>query len=282
MQLDFIKMNGAGNDFIIFDARNKEISLSEQQILSLSSRDNSVTKGCDQLLILRRSDKADVFMEIYNSDSGEVDACGNATRCIAVLLEEELKKPKVSIATNAGILIGHRKTNIPGGKQTILVDMGAPKFEWQEIPLAMCPIEAAKKIEEFSGLKNPAFINMGNPHVVFFMNELPSDAEVARIGSSIENFTEIFPERVNVSFVTKISNLIVHAKVWERGAGLTATCGTGACAIQAAANKLDNEVTNLSVFFKNSGQFLVTQLQSDGHILLSGETQKEFSSTVEI
>ncbi len=275
-------MNGAGNDFVIFDAKKQEISLSAEQIRAISARDNPATKGCDQLLMLKESDKADVFMHIYNADGGEVDACGNATRCIADMLYKELGRLPVSIETNAAVLQGVKEQD-----DYILVDMGAPKFDWQDIPLAIPTEEAAKKIESFSGFKNPTFVSMGNPHVVFFMDEIPSDAEVRKIGSKIENSTEVFPKRVNVSFAQITANIdgnsyIITAKTWERGAGLTAACGTGACAILAAANKLNSDIGSAIVKFMNSNEVVTVELQEDNHILLGGEIEKEFEGTVEI
>jgi diaminopimelate epimerase len=283
----FSKMNGAGNDFIIFDARCQNINLSPEQIRALSSRDNKVTGGCDQLLILKPSTDADIFMQIYNADGGEVDACGNATRCIADILEEELGRLPVTIETNAAILQGVQKEITPDGQEYILVDMGKPKFEWQEVPLSMPVKEATTAVEEFSGLRNPTFISMGNPHVLFFMDGLPDDEEVAKTGSQIENFIEVFPKRVNVSFVNlqKLSQSGLYqanAKVWERGAGLTKACGTGACAIMAAANRQNSAITSLNIIFENSGESVVTHLQKDLHILLGGKVEKEFEETIEI
>lgn len=269
-------MNGAGNDFVVIDARNNTVSLSLEQIHKLSSRNNEITGGCDQLLILEKSDAADVFMRIYNADGGEVDACGNATRCIADVLYKEMGRLPVTIKTNAAILQGMQQQD-----DYILVDMGKPKFGWQDIPLAMPIEEATKKIEGFSGLENPAFVSMGNPHVVFFMDEIPNDAEVTKIGSQIENFTEIFPKRVNVSFAKK-HNEKIDAKIWERGAGLTKACGTGACAILVAANKLDNTLTQATIFFQNSNENVSVKLDHNGHILLGGKIEKEFEETIEI
>ncbi len=274
MNLDFIKMNGAGNDFIIFDSRKQAVNLTEPQIRALCARHNTVTRGCDQLLILRKSDVANVFMQIYNADGSEVDACGNATRCVAEILYKELGKLPVVIQTNAAILLGVKQQD-----DYILIDMGVPRFRWEEIPLAMIVGEAIPKIEEFSGLKNPIVVSMGNPHVVFFMDEIPSDAEVAQMGSRIENFTEVFPKRVNVSFAKNTAD-IIEAKTWERGAGLTAACGTGACAILAAANK-QFERTEAPVKFMNSGETVHVKIENK-HIFLGGRIETEFSGTVEI
>lgn len=303
MKLPFTKMNGAGNDFIIFDGRKSQISLSPEQIREFSRRDNPITRGCDQLLVLGKSDVADVFMKIYNADGGEVDACGNATRCIADMLYKELGRLPVTIQTNVAVLRGLEQKSFEG-KDYILVDMGAPKMAWQDIPLAMPIEEAAALIEQKFGLKNPIFVNMGNPHVVFFLefynnpNNLAQNLQsiidaqeyIEDVGSKLENYTEIFPERVNVTIAAlylnrdekKTIHHIVDALVWERGAGLTKACGTAACAMMAAANKLSPTVKELSIWFKNSLQFVSVNLQENGHILLGGAVEKEFESEVEI
>jgi len=282
MKLDFTKMNGAGNDFVIFDAREQEISLTAPQIRALSSRDNAITKGCDQLLILHKSDKADVFMQIYNADGGEVDACGNATRCIADMLYNELGRLPVNIQTNVANLQGIRQQD-----GYILVDMGTPKFGWQEIPLAMPVEEAAKKIMGFINmpeLGTPSFISMGNPHAVFFAGLENSSKiyDITRaIGKKIESYTEVFPERVNVSVASIRNEYVIEAMTWERGAGETKACGTGACAILAAANKLNANNTGAVIRFVNSEELVHVELENN-RILLGGEIEKEFEGTVEI
>lgn len=265
---------------MVIDARKQlpaaSYQLSVEQIKGLCSRSNSATKGCDQLLILKESEKADLFMQIYNADSSEVDACGNATRCIADMLYKETGRLPVTIETNAAILQG-----VEYKDGYILVDMGRPRFAWGDIPLSMEIIEAAPKIKELFGLDNPYFVSMGNPHVVFFMDELPSDEDVARIGAQIENCVEIFPKRVNVSFAVP-KPPYMQVKVWERGAGLTKACGTGACAILAAANKQADFFTDITVVFENSGESVSVQITKENHILLGGKIEKEFEGVAEI
>ncbi|MEI7670292.1 MAG: diaminopimelate epimerase [Pseudomonadota bacterium] len=282
MTIKFRKMNGSGNDFVVMDARLQNINLTKEQIKNIASRDNATTKGCDQLVILRPSQKADVFMSIYNADSSEVDACGNATRCIADLLEKELKRLPVTIETNAAILSGIKKLD-----NNIAVDMGMPKFAWQEIPLAMPIEDAAKKVKEISGLHDAKvhFVNMGNPHVIFFVYDLSfvSGNKIIEIGAKIENSLEIFPERVNVTLAKyDDSNYIFDAKVWERGAGLTKACGTAACAMLAAANKENAEIKYGFIHFANSGERVVTEIEDNGHIILSGRVEEEFTGELEI
>jgi len=297
MQLPFLKMNGAGNDFVIFDARQNPVRLTPQQVRKVAARDNTVTKGCDQVIVMEPSKKADAFMRIYNADGGEVDACGNATRCVAEILESELGKLPVSIQTNAGILQGVRKDP---ELDYILVDMGKPKFDWQHIPLAMPLKEAAAKVEKFCNLPKlgaPAFVSMGNPHVVFFLSftskehkgrNLPiASADVASKGAALERYKEVFPEGVNVSFAALdkeegFAKHIIYAKVWERGAGLTKSCGTAACAMLAAANARDSNVREAIISFDDSHTWVKVEMDDNGHILLGGFTEIEFQKALEL
>ncbi len=284
MNHEFIKMNGAGNDFVVFDARKQPLSLNSKQVIDISARTNHITKGCDQLIIIEPSSSANSFMRIYNADGGEVDACGNATRCIAFLLEKELGKLPLSIATNAGVLQGVRKEKLDTGDEYILVDMGKPKFGSQDIPLAMSVADAAKKVSELAGLPEPVFVSMGNPHVVFFVEELPENGFVIRIGSKLENYKEVFPKGVNVSFAVLYDNHNIYSKVWERGAGMTKACGTAACAMLAAANKLDREVAETVVWFENSTppQLVHVAIAESGNILLGGAVEIEFKGVIEL
>lgn len=306
MPYKFSKMNGAGNDFIIFDTRKQHINLSPEQIRALSARDNKATGGCDQLLVLRPTPDADIFMQIYNADGGEVDACGNATRCVADILHQELGKLPVTIKTNAAVLQGIGKEKIEGAEE-ILVDMGKPGFEWQDIPLALPVSQAAQRVAEFCGLENPVFVSMGNPHVVFFLDfdssdkanveaaaiELLDNMDIAALGAKLEQYKEIFPQRVNVS-IAILSKLYpeyysIHAKVWERGAGLTQACGTAACAMLAAANRMDKNIGTAIIHFENfkdernqPRQLLYASMNKNGHILLGGKIEKEFEGEIQV
>lgn len=293
MTLEFRKMNGAGNDFVVFDARKQEIHLLPQQVLKISARSNPITKGCDQLIVIESPSLtlplsgggmgggADAFMRIYNADSSEVDACGNATRCVAYLLEKELKKSPVTIQTNAGILYGVGKKHVDG-KEFIQVDMGAARFDWQDIPLSVSTEQAVKKIMEFCGLQNPMFVSMGNPHVVFFLDKVPSDEVVKELGSKLELYSEIFPKKVNVSFAAIQSTQKIYAKVWERGAGLTKACGTAACAMLAAAHLIDKNIIDITILFEHSNEMVSAKLEANSHILLGGEVVEEFSGMLDL
>jgi len=289
MPTPFLKMNGSGNDFVVIDARQEPVRLTADAVQAIAARQNTVTGGCDQLIVMERSKTADVFMRIYNADGSQVDACGNATRCVAGLLEEELGRLPVSIATNAGVLRGLEIAYTPEEDEYVLVDMGTPKFDWKDIPLAMPQDQAAKLIGERTKLGNPDFVNMGNPHVVFFvadeskLNAVPLEM----LGPKIENMVDIFPQRVNVSIATVHAakdglGHIIHARVWERGAGLTEACGTAACAMLAAANKRDALVTDAHLWFEPFGSFVTVQMGDDGRILLGGPVETEFTGMLNL
>jgi len=296
MQTPFTKMNGSGNDFVIFDARHDSIRLSPEQVRSIAARDNATTKGCDQVIVLEHSQKADVFMRIFNADGGQIDACGNATRCVAGILEAELHRLPVSIETNVAVLQGLQKAYSPEEEEYILVDMGAPSFEASRIPLAGSAEEVAKKIEALTGLTDPSFVNMGNPHVVFFLRFSPGgnsqrDVEplfeiaLESIGPKLEKARDIFPEGVNASIalLREASDGLGHimnARVWERGAGLTQACGTAACAMLAAAHARDESITQAHIWFEPFGTSVTVKRDEQGHMLLGGPIATEHRGVV--
>lgn len=217
----FHKMHGAGNDFIIIDGRDQHVALSSQKIRQLADRHRGI--GCDQLILLNDSDHADIHMQIYNADGSEVGACGNATRCVVALMGRD-----VSIETQAGLLHGE----FLGDEVT--VNMGRPRLEWDKIPLdvPMDTLHMPVGWDDYDGFSNPAAVNMGNPHVIFFVENV-DNVPLDKIGAIIEN-DPLFPEKVNVN-IAHLSDDGVTLRVWERGAGLTEACGTGACATAVAA-----------------------------------------------
>ena len=210
----FHKMHGLGNDFVILDARDGAVAMDAARARAIADRRTGV--GCDQVILLEPSAVADVRMRIWNADGGEVEACGNATRCV-VLLEGGA----VSIETKGGVLWGDS-----GG-----IDMGAPRFGWAEIPLGLAMDTAAMPVA-WETLAEPAAVNVGNPHVVFFVEDADA-VDLARLGPLIEH-DPLFPERVNVN-IASIDGDAIRLRVWERGVGLTEACGTGACATAVAA-----------------------------------------------
>ncbi|HEY5723589.1 MAG TPA: diaminopimelate epimerase [Allosphingosinicella sp.] len=218
MKRAFRKMHGLGNDFVIFDARDKPLEIDGATARALADRRTGI--GCDQLILLEPSLEADVRMRIWNSDGGEVEACGNAARCVALLLAGN-----AWIETAGGVIAAAASH----GEAT--VDMGSPRFAWGEIPLAYA-MDAAAMPVGWEDLRDPFAVNVGNPHVVFFVDDADS-IDLARLGPIIER-DPLFPERVNVN-VASIDGAAIRLRVWERGAGLTLACGTGACATAVAA-----------------------------------------------
>ena len=211
-------MHGLGNDFVIIDARMEEIPLSGLQASAIADRHSGI--GCDQLIVLRPSSHADVRMQIFNADGSEVEACGNAARCVAKLIGD-----KTRIETGGGVIFGNATAD------GAIVDMGEPRFDWQAIPLAYA-MDTLNMPVGWEDLQNPAAVNVGNPHVIFFVDDSAA-VELDRLGPMIE-VDPLFPEKVNVN-TAHIKDGVIHLRVWERGVGLTRACGTGACATAVAA-----------------------------------------------
>ena len=267
MAQPFTKMHGLGNDFVLFDAREDAISLSAQQIRALANRKTGI--GCDQLFVIEPSTKADVFMRIYNADGSEVGACGNGTRCVARLVAPG--GDEVRIETTGGILVGRADGD------AARVDMGVPRDGWEEIPLAyaMDTLDMPVGWEE---LERPAALNVGNPHVTFFVADADA-VPLERLGPEIEN-DGLFPEKVNVGVAQMLSRWEMKLRVWERGVGLTDACGTGACA--AAVNAMRRRVADRSVTVNLPGGSLDIQWAGDDHILMTGPAEVSFTGEVEL
>jgi len=219
MKTRFHKMHGLGNDFVVIDARDAAVAMTAARAHAIADRRTGI--GCDQLILLEPSQVADVKMRIFNADGGEVEACGNATRCIATLLN----KP-AAIETLGGIL-----QTIPGDSGAT-VTLLPPAFDWELIPLAM-PMDTRDMPVSWEELARPAAINVGNPHIVFFVPDCDA-VDLEMIGPIIEN-DPLFPERVNVNVASLVGENHLKLRVWERGVGLTRACGTGACATAVAA-----------------------------------------------
>jgi diaminopimelate epimerase len=225
--IPFLKMHGAGNDFVVIDNRSGAYAFSEAERKALADRRFGV--GCDQIVLMEKSSIADVFMRLYNQDGGEVSACGNATRCVAWLVMEETGKTHLRIETKAGILHCDR-----AGDMQITVDMGRPRFDWRSIPLAEKMDAQNIPFLQIGRLHEGFAVNMGNPHVVFFANRPVKDVPLLEAGPKVENHP-CFPERTNVEVAQVLSRDHIELRVWERGAGETLACGTGACATAVAA-----------------------------------------------
>ena len=217
MRRHFHKMHGLGNDFVIVDARNEPFDVTPSLARAIADRRTGV--GCDQLIVLEPSDGADLKMRIWNSDGGEVESCGNATRCVVQLTGAK------RIDSDGGMLDGQDL-----GAE-VEVAIGEPRFGWDEIPLAYAMDSDAVPMG-WDGLENPMALNVGNPHLVFFVEDADAVA-IEELGPKIER-DPAFPERINVN-VAQIEGGAIRLKTWERGAGLTLACGTGACATGVAA-----------------------------------------------
>ncbi|ASY44603.1 MAG: diaminopimelate epimerase [Pseudomonadota bacterium] len=215
----FSKMHGLGNDFVVIDARTGALDMTESRARAIADRHAGI--GCDQLILIGNAPDADVSMQIFNADGSEVEACGNATRCVPLFVGRD-----VLIRTRAGLLDAKAVT---GGAS---VDMGAPRFDWDAIPLAYA-MDTLTMSASWEDLPPPAAVNVGNPHVIFFVEDLDA-VDTARLGPIIET-DPLFPSRVNVNFAQVVGDNHLRLIVWERGAGLTRACGTGACATAVAA-----------------------------------------------
>lgn len=264
----FRKMHGLGNDFVIFDARAEALQLTPELVRAVADRRRGV--GCDQVIVMRLSDPADVFMEIWNSDGGEVAACGNATRCIARILMDETGGLSASVETKAGIM---RAECAADGQ--ITVDMGAPKFDWQDIPLAENRDTNHLNLS-IDGHGDAVAVNMGNPHVIFFEN--PEKVRLEELGPALEKH-ELFPMGVNVSFAG-IEDGVVSLRVWERGAGLTDACGTAAAATVAAAHR--RGLIDRQAVVQLPGGSLAVGIDDDGHVHVTGPAETSFEGLVDL
>jgi diaminopimelate epimerase len=274
--IPFRKMNGLGNEFLVFDARNGPVRLSEQAIRALGREDEI---GFDQLIAIEPArNGGDAFMRIHNRDGGEVDACGNATRCVGWLLMGESGEAQAAIETNAGLLRAYNA----GAPETITVDMGKPRFLWNEIPLAHAfddttAIDLSIGSGDEPVLAAPSVANMGNPHAIFWVEDVEA-YDLARFGPLLENHP-MFPERANISLAHVTSRDAITVKTWERGVGLTRACGTAACAAAVAAMR--KTFTDRKVTVTLPGGPLAIEWRDDGHVWMTGPVETEFTGTLD-
>lgn len=263
----YLKMNGCGNDFVIIDARTRGgLPLSSTQARAIADRKTGV--GCDQVIAVERSIRGDAFMRIWNADGGEVEQCGNAARCVAWLLLEEGGAASRRIETGSGMLYAER-----AGDHVVTVDMGSPLLRWEEIPLAR-PMDTDRMHFAACGFEAPGAVNMGNPHVVFFVEDL-SQVPIETIGPKIEK-DPMFPEHVNVGFAEVRSPEQIRLRVWERGAGLTKACGTGACAAAVAAHRQGLTGRKVEVLV-DGGALQIEWREGDDRVLMTGPVELEGS-----
>ncbi len=263
MRVPFVKMHGLGNDFVVLDARSEPLPpIGQAMAARLADRNTGI--GCDQLILLEPSIRADFAMRIFNADGGEVEACGNASRAIALLHGREAE-----VETSGGV-IGLRPA---GGGAT--VDMGVPRFEWDAIPLAH-PADTRDLPVGWDELERPCAVNVGNPHVIFFVADCDA-IPLERLGPQIET-DPLFPERVNVNVAT-IDSGAIRLRVWERGVGLTLACGTGACATAVAA--IRQRLVSSPVTVDLPGGQLTIAWDGAGPIMMTGPAAESFRGSFE-
>jgi len=277
----FKKMNGLGNDFVIVDARAEPLRLAAAEAVLIADRKEGV--GCDQIITLEPSNSADVFMRILNADGSEAGACGNAARCVAALLYPSLGRDAVFIETTSGILSANLHDC-----GLISVDMGVPRFGWNEIPLAF-PIEdtsalpLAYRLPDGRVLENPSAVNVGNPHCIFWVSDAGS-YDLPIFGPELERHS-LFPERANISLAEAVTGKSSHARiklrVWERGAGLTRACGTAACAAAVAAARTGRTGRSVDVSLPG-GTLEIEWRPEDDHILMTGPAEFEFDGMLHL
>jgi diaminopimelate epimerase len=271
MKQPFIKMHGIGNDFVILDGRKNSIRLSPEQVAILAARHTGI--GCDQVIVMEAARNTDVFMRIYNPDSSEASSCGNATRCVAWLLMQESGKDSATIETRAGIMHAKKADN-----GNICVDMGAPKFDWQDIPLSK--ESNTQKLDIVHGeLKYPFAVNMGNTHMIFVVPDAKA-VPLHEAGAALEHHP-LFPERTNVSVAQVLDKKHVRLRVWERGAGETLACGTAACATLVALNTLGLVESDADIELPG-GTLNISWNKATQRVFMTGDVAVSFTGVVEL
>lgn len=268
MTLNFHKMHGLGNDFVIIDARGGAVTLTQDDIRHIADRRLGV--GCDQLIVLDppRSDAADCFMHIYNPDGSQAGACGNGTRCVAALLGGD----HAVIETVSGYLKCRRIS-----ADMIEVDMGEPQLDWDKIPLSEARDTLNLGIGDGNTLTNPVAVSMGNPHCVFFVTGVEK-LPIETLGPAVER-NALFPARTNVEFAEIIGPSCIRMRVWERGAGVTMACGSGACATLVAAVRRGLAGRRADIVL-DGGVLSIEWRESDNHVLMSGPVAHIFDGTL--
>jgi diaminopimelate epimerase len=272
----FLKMNGLGNEITVLDLRGSAACVTREEARAIAADPRS---RFDQLMVLHDPETpgTDAYLRIYNTDGSESGACGNGTRCVAwaMLADPGMARPAGStlvLETRAGLLPTRRVSDT-----AFTVDMGPPRLRWDEIPLRD-PFQDTRSIELQIGpidapiLHTPAVVNMGNPHAVFFVDDIDA-YELERIGPLLENHP-IFPERANISLARVLDPERIRLRVWERGAGLTRACGSAACAalVAAARKRLTGRRATVTL---PGGDLLVEWRERDGHVLMTGPVEVE-------
>lgn len=268
----FRKMHGLGNDFVVLDARAQALPITPARAAAIADRRFGV--GCDQFIVLEPPPPgADVFMRIRNPDGSEAGACGNATRCIASLVADERNADRVVVRTIAGDLPVER---LPGGLWR--ADMGPARLGWTDVPLA----EQADTLRvplALGPVADPAACSMGNPHATFFVDDLDA-LDIPTLGPALERHP-IFPDRANIGFAQVLSPDHIRLVMWERGAGMTLACGSGACAtiVSAARRGLTGRRATITM---PGGDLVLEWREADGHVLMTGPVATAFTGAIDL
>lgn len=259
MRIPFVKMHGLGNDFVVLDGREQVLpNIDAAMAAAIADRHTGI--GCDQLIVLGPSAVGDFRMRIFNADGSEVEACGNASRAVGLLHGAPAR-----IETLGGIIAASPTDN------GISVEMGTPQFGWDRIPLAYA-MDTATMPVAWEELESPIAVNVGNPHAIFFVADCDA-IDLARLGPEIEH-DALFPERVNVNVATVTARDAIRLRVWERGAGLTRACGTGACA--TAIGAMRRGLVDRRVTVTLPGGPLLIEWRDDGQIVMTGPATESF------
>tara|TARA_B110000438_G_scaffold295469_2_gene338503 strand:+ start:1367 stop:2194 length:828 start_codon:yes stop_codon:yes gene_type:complete len=269
--INFIKMHGLGNDFVIIDKRKNNININKDLISKLSDRKSGA--GCDQLIVINNSDtiNADIKIEIFNASGDKAEACGNGTRCVAKLLFSEFNKNLIKIYTESGILTAKKID-----ENNISVNMGRLSVDWREIPLTT-EVDTLNIPININGFSKGVAVNIGNPHIVFFGKNIDK-VDLNNIGPDIEN-NKLFSNKTNVELIEIINKQKIKMRVWERGVGITLACGSGACASVYAGqlkNLLDN---NVEVQVKRGSLFIKIE---NNEAIMTGPAQTSYIGNLKI
>jgi diaminopimelate epimerase len=272
MLVPFVKMHGCGNDFVVFDERARPFGFTPARAAAIANRRTGI--GCDQFITIERPPPgvgAHAFMRIRNPDGLEAGACGNATRCVADYLARDTGRPKQVIRTAAG--------NLPSevlADGRVAVDMGPPRLDWRDVPLAE---ERDTLAVDFGLPIGPAAVlSMGNPHATFFVDDV-NGVPIEALGPALEH-DPLFPDRANVGFAQTLAPDHIRLRVWERGAGLTLACGSGACA--ALVNAHRRGLAARRAWLDLDGGMLEIEWREDGHVVMTGPVATAFTGTVDL
>jgi diaminopimelate epimerase len=274
--LPFLKMNGLGNEIVVVDLRNSSKTFTPEEVTAIAA--DRVSRF-DQMMVLHapQTTGTESFVRIYNADGSEAGACGNGMRCVGWFLAQGGGRDRFQVETRAGVL-----DTVVRDQSSITVDMGEPKFSWQDIPLAeeFCDTRA---IELQVGpiddpvLHSPSVVNVGNPHAIFWVDDAGA-YDLGRFGPLLENHP-IFPERANISLAQVTSPDTILLKTWERGAGLTLACGSAACAVTVCAAR--KRLTNRKVEVTLPGGVLGVEWAANNHILMTGPVEFEYEGAID-